>query len=43
MLMIGALIIGGIITLFVVLSLIGLITPVPDDQDAAASGLIQRH
>lgn len=37
------LIVGGIILLFIALSIIGLIMPKPDDQDSAASGLIQRR
>lgn len=43
MLMIGALIIGGIIALFVVLSAVGLMTPIPDDQDAQTGNFIQNR
>jgi hypothetical protein len=43
MLMIAGLLIGGIILLFVVLSVVGFVTPRPDDQDSAASGVIYRQ
>ncbi len=41
--MIAALIIGGIILLFVMLSVVGVITPRPGDQETNASGLIHRQ
>lgn len=43
MLMIAGLLIGGIILLFMVLSVVGFIAPRPDDQDATASGVIHRQ
>jgi hypothetical protein len=42
MLTIAALLIGGIILLFVVLSVIGLVTSESSDQDAAA-GVVRRR
>jgi hypothetical protein len=41
--MIAGLLIGGIILLFVGLSIIGFITPMPGDQDSAASGVVHRQ
>lgn len=43
MLMIAALFIGGIIVLFVVLSVVGFITPETGDAEAATTGVIQRR
>ncbi len=43
MLTVAALFIGGIIVLFVVLSVVGFVTPKADDQEAAQSGVIKRQ
>lgn len=37
------LVIGGLILLFVAISLIGFITPNPDDRDSANSGIARRR
>ncbi|MCS6909077.1 MAG: OadG family protein [Anaerolineales bacterium] len=37
------LVIGGLILLFIAISLIGFITPRPDDRDSANSGVVHRH
>lgn len=37
------LVIGGLILLFVAISIIGFITPKPDDQDSANSGIVRRR
>lgn len=43
MLIAVGLFVGGVILLFVAISFIGFITPKPDDQDSAASGLAHRR
>ncbi len=37
------LIIGGLILLFIAISIVGFITPRPDDQDSAQSGIVHRR
>lgn len=43
MLTLAVLLVIGVIALFVAFSIVGLITPKPDDQDIAASGVVQRQ
>lgn len=43
MLTLAVLLVVGVIALFVAFSIVGLITPKPDDQDSAASGVVQRQ
>lgn len=43
MLTLAVLLVIGVIALFVAFSIVGLITPKPDDQDSAASGVVQRQ
>lgn len=38
-----SLVIGGLILLFIAISLIGFITPNPDDGDSARSGIVHRR
>jgi hypothetical protein len=37
------LVVGGLILLFAAISVIGFITPRPDDQDSASSGIVHRR
>jgi hypothetical protein len=43
MLTLAVLLVVGVIALFVAFSIVGLITPKPDDKDSTASGVVQRQ